>query len=31
VLRTDEIRELKRKIEERITKGGPVEVLSSIQ
>jgi hypothetical protein len=31
LLRTDEIRELKRKIEERITKGGPVEVLSSIQ
>jgi hypothetical protein len=31
LLRTDEIKELKRKIEERITKGGPVEVLSSIQ
>jgi hypothetical protein len=31
LLRTDEIRELKRKIEERITQSGPVEVLSSIQ
>ncbi len=31
LIRTDEIRELKRKIVERITKGGQVEVSSSIQ